>query len=183
MFSKQNFMLNKLDLKVGLLYICSMSTPAHLVSDDTPMPMTMGERVTWVYATLVPITTIAYFAVVLPRLGDTPVAEIAWQVPMLVAIAVVIGGTIVATIVSAIVAAVVTKDPHQGSDIRDTEISHRGERANLAVSGVGFALVIVMAMLDADQFVIGSTLFAVGAIGAMGASATKIRAYRSSNGG
>lgn len=183
MFGKHNFMLSKLDVMLNLLYIDAMTTSAPHVSDDTPMPMTMGERVTWVYAVLVPLTTLAYFVFVLPRLADTPVSEIAWQVPMIVAIAVVIGGTIVATIVSAIVAAIVTRDPHQGSDIRDTEISHRGERANLAVSGFGIALVLVLAMIDADQFVIGSALFAVGALGAMWASITKIRAYRSSFGG
>lgn len=151
---------------------------ASMPLDDDPMPMPMGERVTWVYGVLALITAIVYFATVLPRLSDTPVGEIGWQLPMLVAIGVVIVGTIVATIISAIVAAIVTRDVEQGSDIRDTQISRRGDRVNLAVSGVGLAIVLALAMLDVDQFFIGSALFAVGTIGGIGASIAKIRAYR-----
>jgi hypothetical protein len=150
------------------------------ILDDERASMTMGERTTWVYGVLVLLTTGAYFAVVLPRLADTPVAEIAWQVPMLVAIGVVIAGTIVGTIVSAIVAAIISRDLRQESDIRDTQISQYGERSNLAVIGAGIAAVLVLTMLELDQFWVGSALFAVGALGATWANATKIRAYRRS---
>jgi hypothetical protein len=97
---------------------------------------------------------------------------------MLIAIGVTIVGTIDATKITSIVAAIVTRDVEQASDIRDTQISRRGDRANLAISGVGLAIVLALAMLDVDQFFIGSALFAVGAIGGVGASITKIRAYR-----
>lgn len=153
------------------------ATP-HLPLDDDPMPMPMGERVTWAYGVLATVTTIVYFAIVLPRLGDTPVGQIAWQLPMLIAIGVTIVGTIVATIISAIVAAIVTRDIEQGSDIRDTQISRRGDRANLVVSGVGLAIVLALAMLELDPFYVGSALFAVGTIGGIVASVAKIRAYR-----
>jgi hypothetical protein len=154
-------------------------TPAVDV-DDAPVPMTMGERVTWVYGVLVPVTTAVYFATVLPQVATTAVDDIAWQLPMLVAIGIVIGGTIVGTIVSAIVAAIVTRVTEQESDIRDTQISRYGERSNLAVIGVGIGVVLAMAMLDLDQFWIGSALFTVGAVGATWANIAKIRAYRSS---
>ena len=181
MLGKPNVMLSKLDLMMRMLYIVAMTKSAEhtLPLDDAPMPMTLGERVTWIYGVLVPLAAIGYFAVVLPPIADTPLSQIAWQIPMIVAIAAVIVGTIAATIVSAIVAAIVTRDVEQSSDIRDTEISQRGERATLAVTGVGIALVLVLAMIDADQFVIGSALFAVGAVSAVWASIVKIRSYRS----
>jgi hypothetical protein len=150
----------------------------HLPLDDDPMPMTMGERVTWAYGVLATVTAIAYFAIVVPRIADTPVGEIAWQLPMLVAIGVTIVGTILATIISAIVAAIVTRDVEQASDLRDTQISHRGDRANLAITGAGIAFVLALAMLGAAPFFIGNALFAIGAIGAIASSITKIRAYR-----
>jgi hypothetical protein len=153
------------------------ATP-HLPLDDDPMPMTMGERVTWAYGVLATLTAIAYFAIVLPRLADTPVSEIQWQVPMLIAIGVTVVGTIVATIISAIVAAIITRDVEQASDLRDTQISRRGDRVNFAITGGGIALVLGLAMLEVAPFFLGSTLFAVGTIGAIGASVSKIRAYR-----
>lgn len=151
--------------------------PAH---DEERAPMTMGERTTWVYGVLVLLAAGAYFAVVLPRLADTPVADIAWQVPMLIAIGAVIAGTILGTIASAIVAAIVSRDMPQEADIRDTQISRYGERSNLAVIGVGIAAVLALAMVELDPFWIGSALFAVGVVGGTWANVVKIRAYRSS---
>lgn len=153
----------------------------HLTPDDDErVPMTMGERTTWVYGVLVIVATAVYFVIVLSQLGETPVAEVAWQVPMLVTIGAVIVGTVLGTVASAIVAAITTRDLRQESDIRDTEIGHFGERANVAVIGIGIAVILALSMLELDPFWIGSATLAVGAIGATAANVAKIRAYRRS---
>jgi len=152
------------------------------VPDDAPMAMTLDERSTWSYGILAPLTTAAYFAVVLTQLGETTPAQIQWQVPMLVAIGVVIVGTIIGTILSAIFSAVSSRgvDTEFGSDIRDKEIDRHGQRTTEIITGLGLGAVIVLAMLDLDTFWIGSAALAIGAIGATWGAVVKLRLYRRS---
>lgn len=140
--------------------------------------MTTSERSTWWSLILVPLTTLAYLAVVLPGLSHTPASELAWQMPMIVAIGVAIVGTILATIIGSIVAAVVTRDFDTDSDLRDSEIDRHGNRFAYTVASVGAIPILAMAMLDVDQFWIGNALFLIGAIGATGGAIIKIRAHR-----
>lgn len=151
-----------------------------VIPDDAPMTMTLDERSTWSYGILVPVTTAAYFAVVLPQLGQGGPSQVQWQVPMLIAIGVIILGTIVATIMSTIVSAIRSRgvDTEFGSDIRDREIDRYGQRKTEIVTGIGFGAVIVLAMLDLDTFWIGSAAFAIGAIGGTWGAIVKLRAYR-----
>jgi hypothetical protein len=179
MFVKANSMLRTLDMMFGQPYIVSMIEHSAVNRDDAPT-MTIGERTTWLYGALVLLTAAGYFAVVLPQLAHTPVARIAWQLPMLIAIGATVAGTIVGTVIATIAAAIITRDPEQASDIRDRQIDRHGDRASLAVMGVGLALALVLAMLELDAFWIGSGLFAIGAASALWSTVAKIRAYRRS---
>jgi hypothetical protein len=151
-----------------------------LVPDDTRMTMTLDERSTWAYGILMPLTTIAYFAVVLPQLSSGGPSQVQWQVPMLIAVAVIILGTIVGTIISAIVSGIISRgvDTEFGSDIRDKEIDRHGNRIAEVVTGLGMAVVIVLAMLDVDTFWIGTAAFSIGAAGATWGAVVKLRLYR-----
>ncbi|MEV4412008.1 hypothetical protein [Catellatospora sp. NPDC049609] len=143
-------------------------------ADSERVPMTFEERNTWCALILVPVSTLAYFAVVIPRLLRQPAAEVAWVGPMLWSI----GAVIVGTIVGSIAAAIATRDVKAETDVRDREISRHGDRLAQAIMGFGAAAVLVLAMLRADQFWIGNALFLIGAVGTTWGAVAKIRAYR-----
>lgn len=143
-------------------------------ADTDRVPMTFEERNTWLAAFLVPLSTLAYFAVVIPRLLRQPASEVAWVGPMLWSI----GAVIVCTIVGSIVSAIVTRDVKAETDVRDREIDRHGDRIAQAIMGFGAAAVLVLAMLRVDQFWIGNALFLIGAVGTTWGTVAKIRAYR-----
>lgn len=143
-------------------------------ADTDRVPTTFEERNTWWMAVLVPVTSLAYFAVVIPRLWRQPAAEVAWVTPMLWAMGITFVGTILGSIVSAMFA----RDSHTEADVRDKQIVRHGDRIAQGVMGFGAAAVLVLAMLRADQFWIGNVLFLLGAIGTTWGAIAKIRAYR-----
>jgi hypothetical protein len=142
--------------------------------DDDRMPMTFGERNTWLYAFLVPVTSLAYFAVIVPRLFSQPASQIAWAGPMLWAI----GASVAGTIVGAILIGIVTGGRDTDADVRDKQIDRFGDRIAQAITAFGAAGVLALAMLEVDQFWIGNALFLCGSIGATWGAIAKIRAYR-----
>lgn len=142
------------------------------------VPMTFEERNTWLAAILVPVSTLAYLAVVVPRLLRAPAAEVAWVAPMLWSIGAVIVATIIGSIVSAIVSAIVSHEAKPESDVRDRDITRHGDRIAQAFMAFGGAIVLVLAMLRVDQFWIGNALFLIGSVGTTWGAVAKIRAYR-----
>ena len=66
--------------------------------------MPFEEKITWVNAVVTVVVPIAYFAIVLGRLGDSSAADIAYQKPLLIAI----GASIVLTIIGAILTGIGT---------------------------------------------------------------------------
>lgn len=147
---------------------------------DDVASMTMSERLSWVCAFAFPIALAGYFVAVLPQLASTPVGEIGWQVPVLIAIGSAIVVAIVATIISAIVGGIITREAPAGDDIRDRQIERYGDRVAQTVIGISSALVLVLVMLEVEHFWIGSALFAIGSLGATWGAVAKIRAYRGS---
>jgi hypothetical protein len=145
---------------------------------DDRVAMTFAERNTWVYAFILPATSIAYFAVVLPRLRDQPAADVSWVVPMLWAIGASVVGTIVGTILVAIGAGIVNRGVLESTeDVRDKQIDRYGDRIAQAITGVGAAAVLVLVMFEVEHFWIGNALFLFGSIGATWGAIAKIRAY------
>jgi hypothetical protein len=141
--------------------------------------MTFAERNTWVSAFVLPATSLAYFAVVLPRLGDQPASEVSWVAPMLWAIGAAIVGTIVGTILVSIGAGIANRGVLESKeDVRDKQINRYGDRIAQAVTGFGTAAVLVLVMFEVDYFWIGNALFLLGAIGATWGAIAKIKAYR-----
>jgi hypothetical protein len=149
-------------------------TGGQVMVDDDRMPMTFGERNTWLYAFLVPVTSLAYFAVIVPRLFSQPASQIAWAGPMLWAI----GASVAGTIVGAILIGIVTGGRDTDADVRDKQIDRFGDRIAQAITAFGAAGVLALAMLEVDQFWIGNALFLCGSIGATWGAIAKIRAYR-----
>lgn len=152
--------------------------------DDERAPMTMEERAVWVYLVVFVATSVAYFAVVVPRALSQPIDEVSWVVPMLWAIGISIGGTIIGSILAAVGSAIGLaargRNPELelGSDERDKQIERLGNRATGAVVSTGMLGVLVLAMIDADTFWIGNAAFLSGFVGALVEALVKIRAYR-----
>ncbi|WP_273652627.1 hypothetical protein [Cellulomonas fimi] len=145
-----------------------------MAPDDEHVPLTYGERTAWTTAVTVPLGTLGYLVVVVPRALREPVADVAWAGPMLWAM----GFTLVASIVGAILLALVTRDHDTSQDVRDTQIERYGDRIALVATAVGAVAVLALAMLEVDWFWIGSTLFLLGAIGTTWGAVAQLRAYR-----
>jgi hypothetical protein len=139
--------------------------------------MTFGQRNAWVSAVVMPSATIAYLAVVIPRLREQPAAEVSWVGPMLWTIGATVIGTIVGVILITIAAAIANRGVESKEDVRDKQIDRYGDRLAQAITAFGTALVLVLVMLEADHFWIGNALFVIGAIGATWGAIAKIRAY------
>ncbi|WP_062070383.1 hypothetical protein [Demequina sediminicola] len=151
--------------------------------DDAPVPMTSEERGVWVFLITNLAAAIAYGFVIVPRALSQPIDEVSWVTPMLWAIGLQIVGTIVGSIVAAIGSAVGqtlrggTIEPDV-TDERDKEIARQGSRVSYAVLGTGTLAALILAMLSADTFWIGNTIFAFGVVGSAAEAIVKIRAYR-----
>lgn len=149
-------------------------------ANDDRVAMTTGEITTWVYAILVPVTTLAYLGVVMPRLLSGPASQVSWVVPMLWAIGATIAGTIVGTIIGSIVSAIATREVPASPDVRDKQIERHGDRMATAITAFGSAGALVLTMFKADHFWIGNALFVIGAIGTTWGAIARISAYRGS---
>jgi hypothetical protein len=148
------------------------------VHREERVAMTFGQRNAWVSAFVMPTASIAYLAVVLPRLRDQPAAEVSWVGPMLWAIGATVVGTIVGTILISITAAIANQGVLESKeDVRDKQIDRYGDRLAQAVTAFGTAAVLVLVMVEADHFWIGNALFVIGSIGATWGAIAKIRAY------
>jgi hypothetical protein len=161
--------------------------------DIEEVQMSFEEKTTWVTALVSVVVTAWYVLTVRSLMGGVPVAEIAYQKPLLIAV----GATVVLTIVGAIVTAVGTAVGHaitaeitgEGSaeeavgdvgrtDERDKDIDRRGELIGYYVSSAGVVGVLALAMLRYDQFWIANALYLSFALGTFVASVAKIVTYR-----
>lgn len=147
--------------------------------------MTYEEKSTWVSAVVTALVAGGYAIFIAGRLGSGPVEDIAYQVPLLVAIGAVIVLAIVGNILMSIGAAVGAEIAKPGAskdidrrDERDERIDRRGELVGYYVMSAGALGVLALAMLRFDQFWIANALFLTFMVGGLVASAVKLVAYR-----
>ncbi|GIG23399.1 hypothetical protein Cch01nite_41230 [Cellulomonas chitinilytica] len=145
-----------------------------MTADDEHVPPSYGERTAWTYAVVIPVGTLGYLAVVVPRALTQPIDQVAWAGPMLWAM----GLSIVASIVGAIVFAIVVRDHEGRLDVRDTQIERYGDRVALWFTTAGAIVALPLSMLEVDWFWIGSTLFVLAATGSTWGAIVQIRAHR-----
>ena len=138
--------------------------------------MTFKEKSHWVVLVVAVPTLLVYAVLVVPQVLGTPIAEVDWVVPMIVAIV----GFVLANILGTIVAAISNPREADLSDERDREIDRAGERIGnwLVIAGAVTGLVLAMAM--ADQFWIANAIFLGGMAASIVSSLAKIAAYRGS---
>ena len=145
--------------------------------------MPFEEKLTWVNAVVTVLVPVAYFAIMLGRLGEVPAAEISYQWPLLIAI----GASIVLTIVGSILAGIgsgisAELRGRSASDIdrkdeRDKTISRRGDLIAYYVSSAGMVGVLALTMLEYEYFWIASALYLSFVVATLAASVVKIVAY------
>lgn len=147
--------------------------------------MSFQEKYTWVGLFVSIGVAVAYAVVILGQLGQTPVAQIAYQRPMLVAIGVSVVATIVGTIIMAIVSSIAVEITGQGShkdidraDERDKDISRRGELAGYYASSIGLVGALALAMLQQEHFWISNTIYASFVLASIASAAAKLVLYR-----
>jgi hypothetical protein len=141
------------------------------------------EKVTWVSLVVAVVVPVAYFAIMLGRLGDVSAADISYQWPLLIAI----GASVVLTIAGSIVAGIgsgISAELHGrpasgdlGKDERDVRIARRGDRIGFSVSSVGMVGVLALTMLEYEYFWIASALYLSFVVGTLVASVVKIASY------
>jgi hypothetical protein len=147
--------------------------------------MAFEEKTSWISVVVGLLVPLAYVAVVLPQLADTPAAEIAYQRPLVIAVVASIVLTIVGTIGMAIASAIGVEITGQGSvddidrtDERDALIGQRGDVVAYYVASAGAVAALVITMLEYDYFWIANTLYLSFAVAGVVAGVVKLRAYR-----
>ena len=146
--------------------------------------MPFEEKITWVNALVTVVVPIAYFAIVLGRLGETSAADIAYQKPLLIAI----GASIVMTIIGAILAGIGTgisaelrgrsaSDDIDRKDERDRTISRRGDLIGYYVASAGMVGVLALTMLQYEYFWIANALYLSFVVATLVSSVVKLLAY------
>jgi len=146
--------------------------------------MPFEEKIPWVNAVVTVIVPVAYFAIMLGRLGTTSAADISYQRPLLIAIGVsivlIIVGSILAGIGTGISAELRGRSASaeiDRKDERDKQISRRGDLIGFYVSSVGMVGVLALTMLEYEYFWIASALYLSFVVGTLVGSVVKIVSY------
>ena len=117
--------------------------------------MAFLEKSNWVVLVVAVPTLLVYAVLIVPQVLASPVEDITWVLPMVVAIV----GFVVANILGNIVAAASNPSEADREDERDREIDRYGERIGNWVIAAGGVAALVLAMAMAHQFWIANALF------------------------
>jgi MFS family permease len=146
--------------------------------------MPFEEKMTWVSGVIAVVVPIVYFAIMAGRLQNQAAADIAYQVPLIVAVV----ASIVLSIVGAIVVAIGTaisaeirgrrvEDEIERKDERDKTIARRGDLTGFYVSSAGIVGALILTMLQKDYFWIANAIYLSFAVGMVVSSVVKLVAY------
>ncbi|MDA3937355.1 MAG: hypothetical protein PF636_10990 [Actinomycetota bacterium] len=147
--------------------------------------MSFEEKVTWVNTVTTVIVVAIYAWVVGGQIAENPVADIAYQTPMLIAVGAIIGLTIAGVIAMAIGTAISAEITGEGSvddidrkDERDITINRRGDLVGYYVSSAFMIGALAVTMLDYAHFWIAHAIFAGLLVAGLTSSVVKLVVYR-----
>ena len=137
--------------------------------------MTVNERGTMIGLGVGLVAFIGYWVVVIYRsINDSvPFTQVAWQGPMLLAIAV--GGGVYAIAYGVLYWRTRGQRRH---DERDDEIHRYAETAGAGLAGMGGLIAIILLALDVDTFWPAHALFVLGYLGSLINASVTIAGYR-----
>ncbi|NRQ39625.1 hypothetical protein HII36_48520 [Nonomuraea sp. NN258] len=136
--------------------------------------MSFEEKRVWIYAAIAVGVPVVYFAIVLGQLPTTPVTEIAYVRPLLVAI----GAAMVMNIGANIVAGILSPQDAGQRDERDADIVLYGRRVEFYVLSLGALAAFGLTLLGSAHFWIANALYLGFVLSAFVSSVAKIVAYR-----
>lgn len=136
--------------------------------------MSFDEKNAWIYAVLALVLPVIYFVITLGQVPATPVAEINYQVPMLIAI----GAAIVLAIVLSIVIGIFSPRKAGKSDPRDKDINRLGQHVAGIVLGVAMIAPFGFALAEFDQFWIANAMYLAFVLSALVGTTVRLVAYR-----
>lgn len=136
--------------------------------------MSFEEKSTWIYAATTLLVPVVYIALGFGQVQNLPIADIAYQWPMLTAI----GVGVVVAIVANIVVAIAAPSEADKRDERDKQINRFGEFAGSYVLYVGGLLVLGLALAEAEHFWIANSVFAMFVLTSAVTTTAKLIAYR-----
>ena len=147
--------------------------------------MSFEEKLTWVNTVTTVIVTAVYAWIVGGQIAASPITDIAYQKPMIIALGAIVVLTIAGAIATAIGTAVGVKISGEGSiddidrkDERDVHITRRGNLAGYYVSSVFMFGILAMTMLEYPHFWIANAVFVALLTAGLTSSAVKLVAYR-----
>ena len=136
--------------------------------------MSFTEKTTWMYLVMAVLIGAIYYAMVLPQVGDTPIEDIAYGGPMIVAVI----ASIVVSIIGAIIIAVSAPDEADKTDERDKDIQRFGDYVGGNLLSAMVAITLGLLIVDVAPFWIAQALFAALLIRTVVASTVKLYRYR-----
>lgn len=132
--------------------------------------MSSEEKSTWILLVLAVVAFTTYVIWVLSGVGDGPVTDAPYVVPMIATIA----GSIVVSIVLHMFFA-----PRIGKrDVRERDIHRFGEYTGFGFVTAGAVAALVLAMFDVDGFWIANAVYVAFVLSAVVSCIAKIVAYR-----
>ena len=152
-------MSNMIDIMHGYLYITSM---------------TYEEKGVWVYILAVLVSSSIYAGVLVNGLQSTSYTQLDFGPSLLWTLGISIGISIVARILVEILR---PSDSYK-IDARDKAISRRGGFVNGMIIAIGMIVPLLLAVVDADNFLVANAIFAIFVIAAIASSIVQLVAYR-----
>lgn len=147
--------------------------------------MAFHERFTWVNVVVTLLVATAYYSHIGPQLGQQPVSEIAYVVPIVWATLGMIVLNIVGAIGVAVASAIAVEVTGEGSvdhldreDERDKSISRRGDLAGYYVTSALMIGVFVLTVLELPHFWIANAIFTAFVIAGLTTAGVKLVTYR-----
>ena len=133
-----------------------------------------AEKNLWIYGLLAVVIPAVYAVLVLGQLPATPVGEIEYVIPLLVAI----GAAIVLAVVGSIVLSIASPKTAGLSDERDASIGRTGELVGYYSLSVGVLVALGLVMIEAQPFWIAQAIYGAFVLSAILSTIVKIAAYR-----
>lgn len=135
--------------------------------------MTLQERRSWIYIVTSVLAYVGYVVYVVTHADGQPLADTAYQKPLIVSIVAAIVVNIVAEVVLAMVRPVETQ-----MDVRDQEIRQIGDFTGSSLVVIGALGGLLLALAEKDYFWIANAIYLGFVLSAVVGSLTKIALYR-----
>src|SRR5436305_2067656 len=136
--------------------------------------MSYEEKRTWIYLVTSGAAYAVYLAIIIGRVGHTPVA----QVPYVAVLLWTCVASMIASIVGVTVVETARPSDRRKADVRDREINRFGEYAGRWFLIAGAAAGLLMAMARWDYFWIANAIYLGFVLWAVVGSVLKLVAYR-----